>query len=160
MPNVRYIWHTGPKNASNGKAIMEKAKFFLTYNYSTILNVRWYCSWMVKKKIYFLTREFLSSLIISLLFSLFLLSFSFALFSLQTQGSLRCPSLFDKLDASLSDDPLSPIVILTWHRCSDPFTNSLISDPFVWEWVWIKIFSIVQLFYSLTIFYHPIFSTL
>ena len=94
---------------------------------------------MVKKKLYFLTREFLSSLIISLLFSLFLLSFSFALFSLQTQGSLRCPSLFDKLDASLFDDPLSPIVILTWHRCSDPFTNSLISDPFVWEWVWIKI---------------------
>ena len=87
----------------------------------------------------------LSSLIIFLLFSLFLLSFSFALCSLQTQGFLRCPSLSNKLDASLSDDPLSPIVIPTRHRCFDPFTNSLISDPFVWEWVfkglwvWIKI---------------------
>ena len=45
---------------------------------------------------------FLSSLISSLLFSLFLLSFSSTLCLVQTQDSLRCPSLTNKIEASLS----------------------------------------------------------
>ena len=44
----------------------------------------------------------LSSLISSLLFSHFLLSFSSAPCLVQTQDSLRCPSLTNKLEASLS----------------------------------------------------------
>ena len=44
----------------------------------------------------------LSTLISSLLFSLFLLSFSSTPCLVQTQDSLQCPSLTDKLEASLS----------------------------------------------------------
>ena len=47
MPNVRNIWHLSPKTAQQWEGHIAYAKKFLRFSYSTISNVRWYCSWMV-----------------------------------------------------------------------------------------------------------------
>ena len=44
MPNVKNIWHLSPKTAQQWECHIAYAKIFLRFSYSTISNVRWYCS--------------------------------------------------------------------------------------------------------------------
>ena len=83
MPNVRRIWHFKPQSTQIWNCKTQVLQFFLQYCYNAILKVELHCSSIVNIYIYiyiylaaFPWNFSLLSLIIYVLFSLFLLSFS------------------------------------------------------------------------------------
>ena len=103
MPNVRYIWYTGPKNPSNGKAKCEMPNFF--WHIAIGPSYIWdgtVAEW--DKKIFFLILSNRFNSAISLSSLIFSLSF------------LSLPSLF--LIPSLSLSPLSSFSLS--HRITKP----------------------------------------